>query len=509
MNTVHWLSLVIWLPIIGGLIVLATGNGSPARTRWLSLFVAVLAFIVSLPLGLYFDGASSEMQFVVQYDWIPPVNALYHLGVDGFSMPFILLTTFITIIVVIAGWKVIEDRPHQYFAAFLILEGLMNGIFASMDGLLFYVFFEAMLIPMFLIIGIWGGPQRVRAAMKFFLYTFLGSIFLLVALLYLYSQSGTFEISEYHNLAYELSPTAQKWLFFAFLAGFAVKVPMFPVHTWLPSAHVEAPTGGSVILAAITLKIGGYGFLRFILPIAPLGAEAFAWIVIGLSLVAIVYISLVALVQGDMKKMIAYSSIAHMGFVTLGFMIPFGIAANAGGSFDAAKMAIQGGMMQMISHGFISSAMFLSIGVLYDRVHSREIADYGGVINSMPVFGAFFIFFAMANSGLPGTSGFVGEFWVILSTFHYGVYIALATALGLILSAAYNLWLAKRVILGEATHAHIEVLEDITPREWLLLGSLSVIIILVGIWPQPIAELIQPTVDGLLNHLSAVLSAQG
>ena len=496
---ISWLSLVIWLPIIGGLIVLTVGN-EPTRVRWMSLAFAILAFIISLPLLFLFNPDVSSMQFVEQIAWSSELGISYHLGIDGFSMPFIILTTFVTILVVIAGWEIIKDRPNQYFAAFLILEGLMNGIFASVDGILFYVFFEAMLIPMFLIIGIWGGPGRITAALKFFLYTFLGSIFLLVALIYLYFQSGDFNILGFQNL--ELAESTQKWLFFAFLAGFAVKVPMFPVHTWLPSAHVEAPTGGSVILAAITLKIGGYGFVRFILPIAPLGASAYAWLIVALSVIAILYIALVALVQRDMKKMIAYSSISHMGFVTLAFILP--VALLGGGSLDpeAMQMALQGGMMQMISHGLISSGMFLCIGVLYDRIHSREIADYGGVINSMPIFGAFFIFFAMANSGLPGTSGFIGEFWTVLASFHYSVYIAILVALSLILSAAYNLWLTKRVILGDIVHDHVRQMKDINGREWFLLGSLAILVILLGVWPDPIANLMQSTIDGLITHLT-------
>ena len=497
---ISWLSLVIWLPIIGGLVVLAVGN-EPTRVRWTSLAFAILTFIISLPLIFQFNSDTTAMQFVENYVWSRDLGIGYHLGVDGFSMPFIILTTFVTILVVIAGWEIIKDRPHQYFAAFLILEGLMNGIFASVDGILFYIFFEAMLIPMFLIIGIWGGPGRITAALKFFLYTFLGSIFLLVALIYLYLQSGNFNILGFQNL--EIAESTQKWLFFAFLAGFAVKVPMFPVHTWLPSAHVEAPTGGSVILAAITLKIGGYGFVRFMLPITPLGAAYFAWFVVALSVIAILYIALVALVQRDMKKMIAYSSISHMGFVTLAFILP--VAMLGGGDLDpeAMQMALQGGMMQMISHGLVSAGMFLCIGVLYDRIHSREIADYGGVINAMPVFGAFFIFFAMANSGLPGTSGFIGEFWTILASFHYSIYIALLVALSLILSAAYNLWLTKRVILGDIVHDHVRQMKDINGREWFMLGSLAILVILLGVWPEPIANLMQTTIDGLLVHLTA------
>ena len=438
------LSLVIWFPILGGVAVLFVGDENPGRVKALALTVAILSLLISIPLYSSFDPATAAMQFQEFMPWIPALNANYHLGVDGFSMPLILLTAFMTLLVVIAGWEVVQYRIAQYMAAFLIMEGLMIGVFAALDAILFYVFFESMLIPMFLIIGIWGGPRRVYATLKFFLYTFLGSVFMLIALIYMYNQAGSFEILDFHKLP--LSLTEQVLIFFAFMLGFAVKVPMWPVHTWLPDAHVEAPTGGSVILAAITLKIGGYGFLRFALPITPDAASMLDWLVITMSLVAVVYIGLVALIQQDMKKLIAYSSIAHMGFVTLGFFIVFSIYRHTG-SLSGAAMGVEGGMVQMVSHGFISGALFLCVGVLYDRMHSRQIKDYGGVVNTMPVFAAFMVLFGMANAGLPGTSGFIGEFLVILSSFKASFWIAFLAATTVILGAAYTLWLIKRFVL--------------------------------------------------------------
>ena len=499
------LSLAIWFPILGGVAVLFVGDDSPRRAKALALTVAILTFLISVPLFTLFDPVlldpkTAAMQFQELLPWIPALNVNYHLGVDGFSMPLILLTAFMTVIVVIAGWEVIQYRIAQYMAAFLIMEGLMIGVFAALDAMLFYVFFEAMLIPMFLIIGIWGGPRRVYATIKFFLYTFLGSVFMLIALIYMYSQSNSFEILEFHHLP--LSLNEQVLIFFAFLLGFAVKVPMWPVHTWLPDAHVEAPTGGSVILAAITLKIGGYGFLRFALPITPDAASLLDWLIITMSLVAVVYISLVALIQQDMKKLIAYSSIAHMGFVTLGFFIVFSIDRHTG-SLNGATLGIEGGMVQMVSHGFISGALFLCVGVLYDRMHSRQIKDYGGVVNTMPTFATFMVLFGMANAGLPGTSGFIGEFMVILSSFRSDFWLAFLAATTLMLGAAYSLWLIKRVVFGNVGNSHVAALEDVNTREIIMLSLLAVAVLLLGVWPDPLTSVMHTSVDNLLQHIIA------
>src|SRR4051812_26627673 len=488
------LSLTIWVPIAFGIAVLAAGRDeNPRPIRWLALVGSIAGFVVCLPLWTGFE-PSSAMQFEEFRNWIPRFSVNYHLGVDGISMPLILLNSLMTVLVVIAHWKVVTDKVSQYLAAFLIMSGLINGAFASLDAILFYVFFEAMLIPMFLIIGIWGGPNRVYAAVKFFLYTLLGSLLMLAAFIYLYVQTnGSFEILDFHRVA--IGETAQKLIFLAMFASFAVKVPMWPVHTWLPDAHVEAPTGGSVILAAITLKIGGYGFLRFNLPIAPDAAHAFAGFMIALSLIAVVYIGLVALVQSDMKKLIAYSSISHMGFVTLGLFIfgPDGAGIPEG---------MTGAMMQMISHGFISAAMFLCVGVLYDRVHSRQIADYGGVANRMPVFAAFFVFFAMANSGLPGTSGFVGEFMVIMGTMKVSFWYTFLAALTLILGAAYTLWMTKRVIYGTIANEHVAVLEDVSARELTFLVILAVLVLAMGLFPNALQQAMNPTLQELLRHVA-------
>ena len=493
------LSLVIWFPILGGVAVLFVGDDNPGRAKALALTVAILSFLATIPLFALFDASTAAMQFQESVPWIPALSVNYHLGVDGFSMPLILLTAFMTVLVVIAGWEVIQYRVAQYMAAFLIMEGLMIGVFAALDAILFYVFFEAMLIPMFLIIGIWGGPRRVYATLKFFLYTFLGSVFMLISLIYMYSQANSFEILDFHKLP--LSLTEQVLIFFTFLLGFAVKVPMWPVHTWLPDAHVEAPTGGSVILAAITLKIGGYGFLRFALPITPDASAMLDWLIIALSLIAVVYISLVALMQQDMKKLIAYSSIAHMGFATLGFFIVFSIYRHTG-RLSGAAMGIEGGMVQMVSHGFISGALFLCVGVLYDRVHSRQINDYGGVANTMPIFAAFMVLFAMANAGLPGTSGFVGEFMVILSSFKASFWIAFLAATTLIFGAAYTLWLVKRVIFGAVGNHHVAELEDVGSREIIMLSLLAAAVLLLGLWPDPLTATMHATVDNLLQHIT-------
>jgi len=483
------LTLAIWVPIAAGLLVLATGGDSRASLqRQVTLVGAILGFLVTIPLYTGFDPRSSDMQFVELASWIPNFNVYYHLGVDGISVLFVLLNSFITILVVIAGWTVITSRVAQYMASFLILSGLMNGVFASLDAVLFYVFFEATLIPMFIIIGVWGGPNRVYAALKFFLYTLLGSLLMLVALLYLYNKSGgSFSILDWWKLPLPLG--VQVALFFGFLLAFAVKVPMWPVHTWLPDAHVEAPTGGSVVLAAIMLKLGAYGFVRFTLPILPDASRELAWFMIALSLIAVVYIGLVALVQTDMKKLIAYSSISHMGFVTLGFFI-----------FNA--IGVEGGLVQMISHGFISAAMFLCVGVMYDRMHSRLIADYGGVVNTMPKFAALMMLFAMANSGLPATSGFVGEFMVIMGAMKSNIWLAFAAATTLIFGAAYTLWMYKRVIFGAVANDRVAALTDLNGREILVLGLLAVAVLWMGLYPLPFTEVMHTSVNDLLRHVA-------
>ena len=483
------LSVAIWLPILVGAVLLALGRDEHgAQVRWIALAGAIASFLVTIPLITGFDIGTAAMQFQEKTPWIDRFKVFYHLGVDGISVWFVLLTAFITVIVVISAWRVITVRVNQYMGAFLILSGLMIGIFSALDGLLFYVFFEATLIPMYIIIGVWGGPNRVYAAFKFFLYTLLGSLLMLLALLYLYFKSGgSFSILDWHQLPLPL--TAQSLLFFAFFAAFSVKVPMWPVHTWLPDAHVEAPTGGSVVLAAIMLKLGAYGFLRFSLPIAPDASREWAWFIIALSLIAVIYIGLVALVQQDMKKLVAYSSIAHMGFVTLGFFI-------------FSELGVSGGIVQMISHGFISGAMFLCIGVLYDRMHSRQIADYGGVVNTMPKFAAFAVFFAMANSGLPGTSGFVGEWMVILGAVKFNFWIAALAATALIFGAAYNLWMVKRVYFGEAANEHVKALVDIDRREFLMLALLAAAVLWMGVYPKPFTDVMHVSVTELLLHVA-------
>ncbi len=483
------LSLAIWIPIAAGLVVLAAGGDPRAPLqRWIALAGALLGFLVTLPLYTGFDAGNPGFQFVEQIVWIERFNIHYHLGVDGISLLFVLLNSFITVLVVVAGWSVVESRVGQYNAAFLILSGLLNGVFSALDGVLFYVFFEATLIPMFIIIGVWGGPNRVYAALKFFLYTLAGSLPMLIALLYLYNKSGgSFAILDWHRLP--LALTAQILLFFGFLFAFAVKVPMWPVHTWLPDAHTEAPTGGSVVLAAILLKLGAYGFVRFSLPILPDASKELAWLMIALSLVAVAYIGLVALVQTDMKKLIAYSSISHMGFVTLGFFVfnPYGV---------------EGGLVQMISHGFVSAALFLCVGVLYDRMHTRMIADYGGVVNTMPKFAALMMLFAMANAGLPATSGFVGEFMVIMGAMQANFWLALVAATTLIWGAAYTLWMYKRVIFGAVANERVAALQDLNARELLILGLLAAAVLFMGVYPLPFTEVMHASVSELLRHLS-------
>ncbi|NLG77468.1 MAG: NADH-quinone oxidoreductase subunit M [Xanthomonadaceae bacterium] len=498
------LSLLIWLPIAGGVVALLLGERRVAAARWVALATAVVVFVLSLVLYAGFDGSTAAFQFQQKLPWIPMFSADYHLGVDGIAVPLIVLTAFITVPVVVAAWNSVSKRVAQYLAAFLIMEGLMIGVFAALDALLFYVFWEAMLIPMFIIIGIWGGPRRVYATIKFFLYTFLGSVLMLVSLIYLYWQSCdagqcSYLIADFQRLP--IGHTEQIFIFLAFLLAFAVKVPMWPVHTWLPDAHVEAPTGGSVILAAIMLKMGGYGFLRFSLPITPDASATLDWLVIACSLIAIVYIGYVAIAQHDMKKLIAYSSVAHMGFVTLGSFLTFELL-RVNGDVRGAAMGIDGAMVQMISHGLVSGALFFCVGVLYDRVHSREINAYGGVVNTMPIFAAFAVLFAMANTGLPATSGFVGEFLVILASFRADFWYAFLAAITLILSAAYTLWLVKRVIFGPVENEQVAALKDVNGREFFVLGVLAVAVLLLGVWPAPLLDVMRPTVENLIQHIT-------
>jgi NADH-quinone oxidoreductase subunit M len=494
------LSILIWLPIAAGIVVLLLGDRFIAAGRWLALLASVATLVLTFPLLAHFDTSTAAFQFIERVPWITTFHADYYLGVDGISLPLIVLTALMTVPVVIAGWRVIQSRPAQYYAAFLIMEGLMIGVFAALDSLLFYFFWEAMLIPMFLIIGIWGGPRRVYATIKFFLYTFLGSVFMLVALIYMYVKAGNYEIASFQSLPLTLAE--QRWIFLAFLLAFAVKVPMWPVHTWLPDAHVEAPTGGSVILAAIMLKMGGYGFLRFSLPIAPDASRELYPLVVALSLIAVIYIGFVAIVQTDMKKLIAYSSISHMGFVTLGAFVVYGILLNTGG-LAGAEMGMEGAMAQMISHGLISGALFLCVGVLYDRVHSREISAYGGVVNTMPKFATLMVIFALANTGLPATSGFVGEFLVILAALRANFWFALCAALTLILSAGYMLWLVKRVVYGPVANQNVEKLEDLDGREFLVLGTLAFAVLLMGVWPGPLIHLMGATMHHLVDQAVA------
>lgn len=488
------LSLAIWTPIVAGLLVIATGGDKNANmARLLALAGAALGFLVTLPLYTQFDTLHGGMQFEEKFSWIASLNINYHLGVDGISMLFVILNSFTTLLVVLAGWQVIEKRVAQYMAAFLVMSGLINGAFTALDAVLFYVFFEAMLIPMYLIIGVWGGPRRVYASIKFFLYTLLGSLLMLVAFIYLYFQAGySFEILKYHTLPLPL--TTQILIFIAFFMSFAVKVPMWPVHTWLPDAHVEAPTGGSMVLAAITLKIGAYGFLRFVLPIVPDASRELAWLMVALSLVAVVYIGLVALVQTDMKKLVAYSSISHMGFVTLGLFLFAGNELN--------PWAIEGAIVQMVSHGFVSAAMFMCIGVMYDRLHTRNIADYGGVVNRMPIFAAFFLLFAMANSGLPATSGFVGEFMVIMGALQVNFWAAFAAATTLIFGAAYTLWMYKRVVFGDVANSHVAEMEDVNKREFLILAILAVMVLGMGLYPEMFVKVMHVSVNDLIAHVA-------
>ncbi|GGD55148.1 NADH-quinone oxidoreductase subunit M [Pseudoxanthomonas indica] len=493
------LSILIWLPILGGALILALGNQRASLARWVALGVSVLTLAASVPLLTGFDFANPGMQFVERHAWVPAFNIWYALGADGISVALIVLTTITTVLALIGAWGSIDKRVSQYVAAFLFLEGLMIGVFCALDAMLFYVFFEGMLIPMFLIIGVWGGPRRIYASIKFFLYTFLGSVFMLIGLIYLYLKSGSFLLADWYALP--LGAKEQTWLFFAFLIAFAVKVPMFPVHTWLPDAHVEAPTAGSVILAAIMLKIGGYGFLRFTLPIVPDAGYEWATLVIILSLIAVVYVGLVALVQDDMKKLIAYSSVSHMGFVTVGIFIAFGLIRDYG-NLDGARLGLQGAMVQMISHGFVSGAMFSCVGVLYDRMHSRMIKDYGGVANVMPWFAVFFVLFGMANSGLPGTSGFVGEFMVIVATFQKNPVYAFLAALTLIIGAAYTLWLVKRVLYGEVANSHVAELKDINMRETIVLGVFAIGVLAIGLYPKPLTDLMEPSIAQLAMQLA-------